>query len=310
MMRILCLLAIATQREILQWLTGRAFVITLMINQAVAPLIGLAVWSVALPGNSQISTYYVALLAIQLMTVSYENHTFSNAIYDGTFSQELLKPQPTVLGQLGTNIAMRLWHLLFGLPIIILAGVITHTTWDVHMLNEKLETGENFLMLEPDLLVTKFTVPPVRSGLLQRSHLLTLLEQSPQVPLTLLSASAGFGMTTLLSAWASQSQYREQIAWLTLEEQDNDPMRFWAYVIAALRKAGAPVGAPTEALLHSSQSSLLTGAITSLINELAALEQDIALILDDYHVIREQALHASLQFMLEHLPPNLHLFAY
>lgn len=134
MMRILRLLAITTQREILQWLTGRAFVITLMINQAVAPLIGLAVWSIALPGNSQISTYYVALLAIQLMTVSYENHTFSNAIYDGTFSQELLKPQPTVLGQLGTNIAMRLWHLLFGLPIIILVGVITHTTWDARML--------------------------------------------------------------------------------------------------------------------------------------------------------------------------------
>ncbi|GHO80298.1 hypothetical protein KSD_80690 [Ktedonobacter sp. SOSP1-85] len=162
-------------------------------------------------------------------------------------------------------------------------------------------------MLEPDLLVTKFTVPPVRSGLLQRSRLLTLLEQSRQVPLTLLSASAGFGKTTLLSAWASQSQYKGQVAWLAIEEQDNDPMRFWAYVIAALRKAGAPVGAPAEALLHSSQSALLTGALTSLINELAALEQDIALILDDYHVIREQALHASLQFMLEHLPPNLHL---
>lgn len=134
MMRILRLLAISTQREILQWLTGRAFVITLMINQAVAPLIGLAVWSVALPGNSQISTYYVALLAIQLMTVSYENHTFSNAIYDGTFSQELLKPQPTVLGQLGTNIAMRLWHLLFGLPIIVLVGLVAHTSWDIHMI--------------------------------------------------------------------------------------------------------------------------------------------------------------------------------
>lgn len=93
-------------------------------------------------------------------------------------------------------------------------------------------------MLEPDLLVTKFTVPPVRSGLLKRSHLLTLLQQSRQVPLTLLSASAGFGKTTLLSAWASQ--YNGQVAWLALEEQDNDPMRFWAYVIAALRKAGAP----------------------------------------------------------------------
>ncbi|MFL5706038.1 MAG: LuxR C-terminal-related transcriptional regulator [Ktedonobacteraceae bacterium] len=160
-------------------------------------------------------------------------------------------------------------------------------------------------MLEPDLLVTKFTIPPLRSALLHRSHLLEVLEQSRSVPLTLLSASAGFGKTTLLSAWASQST--RAVAWLMLDEQDNDPTRFWAYVIAALRKAGSPVGVPAEALLHSSQSSLLTGALTSLINELATQAQDTALILDDYHLIHEQAIHDSLQFVLDHLPPNLHL---
>ncbi len=84
-------------------------------------------------------------------------------------------------------------------------------------------------MPEPDLLVTKFTIPPVHSLLLQRSHLLTVLDQSRSFPLTLLSASAGFGKTTLLSTWASQST--SQVAWLTLDEQDNDPTRFWAYVI-------------------------------------------------------------------------------
>src|SRR5437879_972499 len=120
-------------------------------------------------------------------------------------------------------------------------------------------------MPEPDLLVTKFSVPPIRSGLLQRSRLLAALDQSRSFPLTMLSASAGFGKTTLLSAWANQGTGR--VAWLALDEQDNDPARFWAYVIAALRKAGAPVGAPAEALLHSSQPSLLTGALTSLINE-------------------------------------------
>ncbi len=130
MSRILRLLLISTQREFLQWLAGRAFLITLVINQTVGPLIGLAVWSVVLPGSSRISTYYVALLAVQLMTVSYENHTFSNAIYDGSFSQALLKPQPVVLGPLGTNIAMRLWHLLFGLPLILLLSVVTGTSWD------------------------------------------------------------------------------------------------------------------------------------------------------------------------------------
>ncbi len=160
-------------------------------------------------------------------------------------------------------------------------------------------------MPEPDLLVTKITIPPVRSALLQRSHLLTVLDQSRSFPLTLLSASAGFGKTTLLSAWANQST--SQVAWLTLDEQDNDLTRFWAYVIAALRKAASPTGEAAEALLHSPHLSELPGALTSLINELAALAQDTTLILDDYHLIREQAIHDSLQFLLDHLPACLHL---
>src|SRR6266581_5485566 len=160
----------------------------------------------------------------------------------------------------------------------------------------------------PDLLVTKFTIPPVRSVLLQRSHLLTVLNQSRSFPLTRLSASAGFGKTTLLSAWANQST--SQVAWLTLDEQDNDPTRFWAYVIAALRHSGSRLSAAGEAalaMLQSPQPPLLTGALTSLINELTALEQETVLILDDYHMISEQAIHESLQFLLDHLPPCLHL---
>lgn len=134
MRRILSLLFISIRREIIQCLAWRGFLLTLMINQAVAPLIGLMVWSVALPGNTEISTYYVALLAVQLMTVSYENHTFSNTIYAGTFNQELLKPQPIVLGPLGTNIAIRLWHFLFGLPLLIIVCVVAKTTWDVRLI--------------------------------------------------------------------------------------------------------------------------------------------------------------------------------
>jgi LuxR family transcriptional regulator, maltose regulon positive regulatory protein len=161
-------------------------------------------------------------------------------------------------------------------------------------------------MSESSLLVTKFGIPLVRSMPLPRKHLLTLLDESRSVPLTLLSAPAGFGKTTLLSAWASQST--RAVAWLSLDEEDNDPTRFWAYVIASLRKAGSPVGETALAMLHSPHSSLLTGALTALINELAALAQDTALILDDYHLIREQAIHDSLQFLLDHLPSCLHLF--
>ena len=160
-------------------------------------------------------------------------------------------------------------------------------------------------MPAPQLLKTKFTLPPVRSELLRRSHLLTVLDQSRSVPLTLLSASAGFGKTTLLSAWAGQCP--GEVAWLTLDDQDNDPTRFWAYVIAAFEHSGTPVGEAAEALLLSPHPSVLTGALTSLINELAVLSQDIFLILDDYHVIREQAIYESIQFLLDHLPPRLHL---
>src|SRR6266566_8460953 len=163
-------------------------------------------------------------------------------------------------------------------------------------------------MPEPDLLVTRFTIPPLRAQLLQRSQLLEVLDQSRSFPLTLLSASAGFGKTTLLSAWASQSS--SQIAWLSLDDQDNDPTRFWVYVIAALRHSGSRLSAVGEAalaMLQSPQPPLLTGALTSLINELAALEQETVLILDDYHMISEQAIHESLQFVLDHLPSCLHL---
>jgi LuxR family maltose regulon positive regulatory protein len=161
------------------------------------------------------------------------------------------------------------------------------------------------LLPEPQLLVTKFTIPPLRAQLLPREQLIAVLNQSRSVPLILLSAPAGFGKTTLLSAWASQST--SQVAWLSLDDQDNDPTRFWTYVIAALRHSGSPVGEAALAMLQSPQPPLLTSALTSLINELAALEQETVLILDDYHMISEQAIHESLQFVLDHLPSCLHL---
>lgn len=163
-------------------------------------------------------------------------------------------------------------------------------------------------MPESDLLVTKFTIPPVRSTLLPRGHLIAALDQSHSFPLILLSASAGFGKTTLLSAWASQST--SQVAWLSLDAQDNDPTRFWTYMIAALRYSGAclsTVGEAALAMLHSPQPPPLTHALTALINDLVELAQGTALILDDYHLISEQAIHGSLQFLLDHLPSCLHL---
>ena len=162
-------------------------------------------------------------------------------------------------------------------------------------------------MLRPDLLVTKFTLPPVRQTLLSRSHLLTALDSRCLTPLTLLSAPTGFGKTTLLSTWARHHAQNTAIAWLTLDEQDNDPTRFWSYVVAALRQADACRGEATLAMLHSPQPAQLSVALTALLNELATREAETTLIVDDYHVIREPSIHESLLFVLEHLPSTLHL---
>lgn len=124
-MRSLTLLSAYTRRSFLTWMGFRSFLYTLVINQAIAPLLGFAVWSAALPDQADISTYFVALLAVQMMTVSYEYHTVSMAIYEGALNDDLLRPHPTVLPPLGENFAMRIWHMVTGLPIFVLAMVLT-----------------------------------------------------------------------------------------------------------------------------------------------------------------------------------------
>ncbi len=122
-MRTVRLLARYVQRSFLEWLAFRSFLITLVVNQAVAPLLGLAIWTAALPGEDGVTTYFVALLGVQLMTVSYEYHTVSMAIYEGNLNDSLLRPHAMVIGPLGENIASRIWHLLIGLPMIAIAVV-------------------------------------------------------------------------------------------------------------------------------------------------------------------------------------------
>lgn len=120
-MRSLRLLFVYTRRTFLEWTAFRSFLFTLVVNQAVTPVLGLAIWSAALPGESSISTYYVALLAVQLMTVSQEYYSVTMRIYEGGLNDDLLRPHPFVIVPLGESIAIRVWHLLIGLPIIAIA---------------------------------------------------------------------------------------------------------------------------------------------------------------------------------------------
>jgi len=118
------------KRAFLEWTAFRSFLLTLVVNQAVTPLLGLAVWSAALPNETGISTYYVALLAVQLMTVSQEYYSVTMRIYEGGLNEDLLRPHPVVLGPLGESIAVRVWHLLIGLPIIAGAAAIAGISLD------------------------------------------------------------------------------------------------------------------------------------------------------------------------------------
>ena len=173
-------------------------------------------------------------------------------------------------------------------------------------------------MITP-LLVTKTCIPPTRLDLVPRPRLIERLNTGIQRKLTLISAPAGFGKTTLLSNWISElrtlnSALRTRVAWLSLDEEDNDSTRFWRYVIAALQAVDVTIGETAQVALESPQQPPLETLVTALINDVVALFQDdrqsrphIILILDDYHVIQAESIHTSLNFLLDNSPPQLHL---
>ena len=157
------------------------------------------------------------------------------------------------------------------------------------------------------LLITKLHIPPLRPNLVSRPRLIQRLDEGLSLTrkLTLVSAAAGTGKTTLLAEWASQLQV--QVAWLSLEEEDNDEVRFWVYLIAALQKVSAGLGQQLRQTLQRSQPPPVASALTLLLNELAARPDSMVLILDDYHLISKKAIHDGLSFLLEHCPPSFHL---
>jgi LuxR family maltose regulon positive regulatory protein len=166
-------------------------------------------------------------------------------------------------------------------------------------------------------LVTKLFIPPTRSEIVQRPGLIERLNNGLDRKLTLLSAPAGFGKTTLVSHWVEylrrnsnpDSQFIK-VAWLSLDQDDNDPVRFLTYFIAALNQIDGietDLGRGALSILNSPQSLPPNTILISLINELAAIPEKIVFVLDDYHLIEEQPIHQALVFLLENLPPQMHL---
>jgi len=155
------------------------------------------------------------------------------------------------------------------------------------------------------LLRTKLHKPQVRSDWVRRPRLEKQLEQGMERKLTLVSAPAGFGKSSLVASSLSESD--RHATWLSLDEGDSDPIRFWTYVIAAVQAVEQDVGAEASEIISSSQLRRTDPAVISFLNDISELTHDLILVLDDYHLIEAEQIHDGLNFLLEHQPPNLHI---
>jgi len=155
------------------------------------------------------------------------------------------------------------------------------------------------------LLTTKLHIPQIRIERVMRPHLVTCLQQGLDKKLILISAPAGYGKTTLICEWLLSCN--QPTAWVSLDKGDNDPTRFWKYIIAALQNAFFSAGRALPDFITHPNLLNREALLTDLVNELDKLQQPLILILDDYHNIELQSIHGELSFLLENAPANFHL---
>ena len=160
------------------------------------------------------------------------------------------------------------------------------------------------------ILATKLHIPLPRPHVVLRPRLIERLNEGLHCKLTLISASAGFGKTTLVSEWAAGCERREpkvRVAWLSLDEGDNDPTHFLTYLIAALQTIAANMGAGMLNVLQAPQPPPIESILTTLLNEITTIPDNFILVLDDYHAIDAKSIDNALTFLIEHLPSQIHL---
>src|SRR5438270_444150 len=170
------------------------------------------------------------------------------------------------------------------------------------------ENGSFYNCMSTPILATKLYLPRLRPNVVFRPRLIERLNDGLHGKLTLIAAPAGFGKTTLVSEWVEGIERpRARTAWLSLDEGDNDPARFLAYLVAALQTIAANIGEGVLGLLQSSQPPPPEAILTALLNEITTLPDHFVLVLDDYHVIDAKPVDIALTYLVEHLPPQLHL---
>ncbi len=159
------------------------------------------------------------------------------------------------------------------------------------------------------VLATKLYIPPIQSSLVRRPRLVQVIENGYQAGklVTLISAPAGFGKTTIVREWIKAAEPGKPFGWLSLDDGDNDPVRFLIYLVSAIEKVNAEIGQSILASLNSSQIPPLMDLVETLINEISCESKPFLIVLDDYHLIKKVEVHSILQLLLKRQPDTLHL---
>lgn len=155
------------------------------------------------------------------------------------------------------------------------------------------------------ILATKLYIPPARSKIVPRHRLIEQLNKGLHRRLTLISAPAGFGKTTLVSEWIVGCE--RPAAWVSIDEGDGDPISFLTYLISAMQTINAGIGSEVLEVIQASQLPPIESILTTLLNEISTIPNEFVLVLDDYHLIDARLVDDTLTFLLEHLPPQMHV---